>query len=121
MRPVRTVIAAVEGNAPPELTYAQVRQLLPSEPGLPALGARPQARDGGFSYRMDHPGIVVFYELADVISLDYRYTCNGQPDFGSVTTWTGMGAGIIECARVHESDPPEVVDVRAIACPADTP
>ncbi|HSF26034.1 MAG TPA: hypothetical protein VLC50_00805 [Actinomycetes bacterium] len=118
LRPLRRVVATVEGNAPPELTYAQVRRLLP-EVSLPALGARAEDSEPGFSYGSDQPELLVFYELADVISVDYRYTCQGRPDYGSVTTWTGMGRGVVRCDGVQPSDPPEVADVHAIACPAD--
>ena len=81
----------------------------------------PAASDPGFSYQSDDPGIVVFYELADVISVDYRYTCQGRPDFGSVTTWAKMGGGILGCEGSQPAAPTDIADViadvRTIACP----
>ena len=118
LRPLRRVVAEVQGNAPPELTYAQVRRLLPPELNPPPLGTRIQAGETGISDLITEPGLVVFYELADVISVDYRYTCQGRPDFGSVTTWTEMGGGILRCDAALPPDPPDIADVRAIACPA---
>ncbi|HSF26033.1 MAG TPA: hypothetical protein VLC50_00800 [Actinomycetes bacterium] len=117
LQPLRRVVAEVEGNAPPELAYARVRELLPPELGLPPLDARLEDGESGASNLMTEPGVVVFYELADVISVDYRYTCEGRPDIGTVTTWAAMGGGILRCGGSHPFDPPDIADVRAIACP----
>jgi hypothetical protein len=116
LRPVRRLVTTIDGNAPPELTYARLRALVTHGPPLAPLGVHTEPDTD--LWQVAGPGVFVSYETADVISASFAYVCAGVADVGAVTSWAPHTNGILRCdGKAAAPDGPIIAEVRAIACP----